>query len=107
MSKIKLASISEVPKDGMIEKVVGERTFLLASVNGAVKVMDGLCSHRQGHLAKGTLKANIVRCPVHGSEFDIMTGKMVRGPKIPLIGKAVDIKTYAPIIEGDDVLIEI
>lgn len=90
----------------MIEKVVGERTFLLANVNGAIRIMDGLCSHRQGHLAKGKLKGNIVKCPVHGSEFDLETGKVLRGPKIPLIGKAKDMRTYAPIIEGDDILIE-
>jgi nitrite reductase/ring-hydroxylating ferredoxin subunit len=107
MPKVKLASLSEVPKEGMIEKVVDGRTFLLANVNGAVRVMDGLCSHRQGHLVKGSLKGNVVKCPLHGSEFDILTGKSLRGPKIPLIGKSSDMKVYTPMIEGDDVLIDV
>lgn len=107
MTKVRLASAKEVPVGGMMEKVVGEMTFLLTNVDGKIRVMDGLCSHRKGHLVKGSLEGKVVRCPVHGSEFDVVTGKVVRGPKIPLIGKSSDLKTYVPILEGDDVLIEI
>jgi nitrite reductase/ring-hydroxylating ferredoxin subunit len=107
MTKIRLASVKEVPVGGMVEKIVDEMTFLLTNVNGKIGVMDGLCSHRKGHLAKGSFEGNVVRCPIHGSEFDVITGKVIRGPKIPLIGKAVDLKVYVPVIEGDDILVEI
>jgi len=107
MTRMVLASVSEVPKDGMLEKVVDGRTFVLAYANGKIKIMDGLCTHRQGHLAKGVLKGSIVKCPKHGAEYDFENGKAVRQPRVPLMGGSSDLKTYTPIIEGDNILINI
>jgi 3-phenylpropionate/trans-cinnamate dioxygenase ferredoxin subunit len=33
-------------------------------------------------LSNGKLNGNIVECPCHGSNFDVKTGKVVRGPAI-------------------------
>ena len=33
-----------------------------------------------GHLAKGELEGFVVRCPRHGSRFDVRTGAVKAGP---------------------------
>ena len=43
-------------------------------------VLANRCSHRGGPLAEGELVGDCLRCPWHGSEFDITTGRVRRGP---------------------------
>jgi Rieske Fe-S protein len=43
-------------------------------------VLANRCSHRGGPLADGDLIAGCLRCPWHGSEFDLATGQVRRGP---------------------------
>jgi nitrite reductase/ring-hydroxylating ferredoxin subunit/uncharacterized membrane protein len=43
-------------------------------------VLADRCSHRGGPLADGEMHGSCVRCPWHGSEFDVATGAVTRGP---------------------------
>lgn len=107
MSKVKVAKLPEVPPGSMMGLDIEGRYMLLANVDGKLYAMDGLCSHMAGRLWEGTLEGSIVKCPKHGSRFDVRTGEVVSQVKIPLIGKAKPMKTYKTSIEGEDVLIEI
>jgi nitrite reductase/ring-hydroxylating ferredoxin subunit len=51
------------------------------------------CTHRQGPLNGGTLDGSTVTCPWHGSQFDVRTGAVLRGPA------GVPLKTYRVIVE--------
>ena len=44
------------------------------------RVLANRCSHRGGPLAEGDLVDGCLRCPWHGSEFDVTTGHVRRGP---------------------------
>jgi uncharacterized membrane protein len=44
------------------------------------RVLANRCSHRGGPLVEGELHGDCLRCPWHGSEFDITTGQVRRGP---------------------------
>jgi nitrite reductase/ring-hydroxylating ferredoxin subunit/uncharacterized membrane protein len=44
------------------------------------RVLANRCSHRGGPLVDGDLDADCLRCPWHGSEFDVVTGQVRRGP---------------------------
>jgi 3-phenylpropionate/trans-cinnamate dioxygenase ferredoxin subunit len=56
------------------------RTVLVANVDGHYFAMDGLCSDQGGNLADGTLNGFVIRCPLHGSEFDVRTGEVLKEP---------------------------
>jgi Rieske Fe-S protein len=43
-------------------------------------VLANRCSHRGGPLADGDLSASCLRRPWHGSEFDLASGQVWRGP---------------------------
>lgn len=38
------------------------------------------CTHVGGPLDRGRVEAGIVTCPLHGSQFELTSGKVIRGP---------------------------
>jgi nitrite reductase/ring-hydroxylating ferredoxin subunit len=56
------------------------RTVLLVNVDGHFFAMDGLCSDQGGNLADGKLNGFAIRCPLHGSEYDVRTGEVLKEP---------------------------
>lgn len=106
LTKFKVASKSELGSNKMMGLEVEGRYILLANVDGGYYAMDGLCSHAGGKLWEGSLMGIIVKCPRHGSEFDLRTGKLVKKPRIPF-AKARDLKRYEVVVEGDEVFLDI
>ena len=65
------------------------------NVNGRLCATQNECTHRQGPLNEGELDGSTVTCPLHGSQFDVSTGAVLRGPATE------PLKTYAVVVEGD------
>jgi nitrite reductase/ring-hydroxylating ferredoxin subunit len=59
---------------------VGGVKIAVASVDGTMYAFGNTCTHRQCPLAKGELEDTTVTCPCHGSQFDVTTGAVLRGP---------------------------
>lgn len=103
MALTKIGLKAEVPLGGMIGIDVQGKKLVLFNVAGKVYAIDGICSHAGGHLWEGRLiNETTVKCPRHGSEYDVRTGKVLHGPWIPF-GKAYDLRTYQ-IIENEEEL---
>ncbi|HTY46960.1 MAG TPA: Rieske 2Fe-2S domain-containing protein [Methanomassiliicoccales archaeon] len=107
MVKVKVGKKSEMAVNSMIGVSAEEKMILVANVDGKIYSVQGFCTHMGGHLYEGKLIGNVVKCPRHGSEFDLTTGKNLKGPWIPLQKKPADLKTYVVIVEGDDVYVEV
>jgi uncharacterized protein YbjT (DUF2867 family)/nitrite reductase/ring-hydroxylating ferredoxin subunit len=83
--------ISEVPPGSVW--LIGD--VAVFSVEGGFCATQARCPHRQGPLSEGTIDGSTVTCPLHGAQFNIWTGAVLRGPaKDPL-------KTYSVTIEGE------
>jgi 3-phenylpropionate/trans-cinnamate dioxygenase ferredoxin subunit len=56
--------------------------ILLANCDGTILAMQNRCSHDDGPLHDGTLdrSACTVKCPRHGSVFDLRSGRVLRPP---------------------------
>ncbi len=65
------------------------------NVAGSVCATQAKCTHRQGPLTEGTLDGSTVTCPWHGSQFNVCTGAVLRGPARD------SLKTYPVIVQGD------
>jgi nitrite reductase/ring-hydroxylating ferredoxin subunit len=52
----------------------------VAGVNGTLYAFDNTCTHLHCSLAEGELDGTVVTCPCHGSQFDVTTGAVLRGP---------------------------
>jgi nitrite reductase/ring-hydroxylating ferredoxin subunit len=83
--------ISDVPPGSVL--LVGD--VAVFNVDGGFCATQARCTHRQGPLNEGTLDGSTVTCPWHGTQFNVCTGAVLRGPaKDPL-------KTYRVTVDGE------
>ena len=65
------------------------------NVDGNFCATQATCTHRGGSLGQGKLDGSTVTCPLHGSQFNVCSGEVLRGP-------AMDpVMTYRVVIDGD------
>jgi len=65
------------------------------NVAGSFCATQAKCTHRGGPLNEGTLDGSTVTCPWHGTQFNVCTGAVLRGPA------RGPVKTYGVIVEGE------
>ena len=65
------------------------------NVAGSFCATQTKCTHRGGPLNGGTLDGSTVTCLWHGSQFNVCTGAVLRGPATE------PVKTYRVIVEGE------
>jgi len=115
MSKfIEVAKIEEL-KSGTMKTVTAEgREILLARVGDKYYATDNRCPHMKGDLSQGKLEGIVVTCPVHGSQFDISNGQVVRWLKGGLMSKlggafksSKDLAVHNVKVEDGRVLVEV
>ncbi|MGI9309356.1 MAG: Rieske (2Fe-2S) protein [Gammaproteobacteria bacterium] len=70
-----LAASSEVTEGALHAVKAKGASVLLSRVDGQVRAVENRCPHFGMPMTKGTIAEGIVRCPWHGSEFDICSGK--------------------------------
>jgi 3-phenylpropionate/trans-cinnamate dioxygenase ferredoxin subunit len=115
MSKFtEVAKIEELKSGTMKAVIVEGREILLTRVGDKYYAVDGRCPHMQGNLSQGKLEGIVVTCPVHGSQFDISSGRVVRWLKGGLMSKVSralkmpkGLAVYNVKVEGRSVLVEI
>jgi nitrite reductase/ring-hydroxylating ferredoxin subunit len=70
----------------------------VANANGHLYALDDACTHLGCSLGKGKLEGTTVTCPCHGSQFDVTSGAVIRGPATrPVRSRMVQ-------VEGEDLL---
>lgn len=70
----------------------------VANANGNLYAFDNTCTHMGCSLANGKLDGTTVTCPCHGSQFDVTTGAVIRGPA------SRPVRSHAVKVEGEDLL---
>jgi nitrite reductase/ring-hydroxylating ferredoxin subunit len=74
------AAQATTPVGSLSLVVAGDRKIAIANIGGELHGFDDTCTHRGCSLAQGSLEGTVVTCPCHGSQFDVVTGAVVRGP---------------------------
>jgi nitrite reductase/ring-hydroxylating ferredoxin subunit len=70
------AELTKSPK-----RVLADGVAVVLVRDGAeIRALTETCPHLGGPLAEGTLEDGTIRCPWHGSRFDLATGAAVEGP---------------------------
>lgn len=93
------ARLGDVPPGGMKRVDIGARRILLANVGGRLYAVDDTCTHEDASLSSGALRGEWVKCPLHGSRFNVRTGEVVEEPAIEKLA------TYPVRIEAGEVWI--
>ena len=95
----KVATIDEINPAKYVSCLGKE--LALFSVKGKIYCISNTCTHIGGPLAEGHLEGNIVTCPWHSAQFDVITGKALRPPA------QSDVKSYTVKVEDNDVYVNI
>ncbi|MFO7996287.1 MAG: Rieske (2Fe-2S) protein [Dehalococcoidia bacterium] len=102
-------------KSGTMKMVVAAgREVLLARVGDKYYAAGNRCPHMKGDLSRGKLEGTVITCPVHGSQFDISNGQVVRwlkGGLMSKMGRALklskDLMVYNVKVADDKVSVEL
>lgn len=96
-----IAKTSDIRINEMERFVLNGRKILICHAEDQFYALDDTCSHEDASLYRGSFKNRCVTCPMHGSRFDIETGKPLDEPATEPVA------THKLKIEGEDILIEI
>ena len=116
MGRHVVATVDEIPPGGRKIVKVERREVGLFNLDGAYYALKNVCPHQGARVCLGkvsgtTLPSNvyefqyglqgrILRCPWHGWEYDLTTGRSVFDPEVKVV-------TYPVVIEDGKVLVEI
>ena len=73
---IKLININEIGNDDMMQVSVDNQNYLVAKINDTLYVTEDMCTHEDAELTMGCLDGTKVKCPLHGSYFDLTSGEI-------------------------------
>jgi nitrite reductase/ring-hydroxylating ferredoxin subunit len=82
-----LGKSGELPDNSVNPYYVDElqQRVSVARIGGKLYAFSDLCTHEGCQLSAGKLTGTTLMCPCHGSQFDVATGAVLRGPaKRPL-----------------------
>ncbi|MAZ87737.1 MAG: rieske [Cellvibrionaceae bacterium] len=80
---------------------VGSVELLLIQEAEQVYLIENRCPHMDAPLTFASVRGDVIRCPMHGIEFNLKTG--AGNTPAPL----APIKTYVPIYEGNMIGIDV
>ncbi len=80
---------------------VDGQPLCLVRAKGQVYAIQDVCSHADIPLSEGEVEGTTVECWLHGSQFDLVTGKPIGMPATE------PVPVYETKIEGDDVLVRL
>lgn len=101
MARFKIATLTDLSEDTLTKVEVEGKAIVIGLVDGKPFAMEGRCSHMGQDLSKGKKEGYLVRCKMHGAEFDIRTGDVLRNLQ------AKKLQTYPLTLEGEEVFIEL
>jgi 3-phenylpropionate/trans-cinnamate dioxygenase ferredoxin subunit len=77
---VKIGNAQDVPAGQMRVFDVGGTRVNVANASGHLYAFDDACTHMGCSLARGQLEGSTVTCACHGSQFDVTSGAVLRGP---------------------------
>ena len=92
-------ALSEIPAEGVIGVEVAGEPVAVVRAGGEVYALWDVCSHAEVPLSEGEVYDHTVECWLHGSCFDLRTGKPTGYPATE------PVPVYPVKIEGDDVYV--
>jgi 3-phenylpropionate/trans-cinnamate dioxygenase ferredoxin component len=93
--------LAELADESALHVDLDGEPICVARSNGQVHAIYDVCSHAEIALSEGDVDDGKIECWLHGSEFDLNTGKPTGLPATR------PVPVYAVKVEGDDVLVDV
>jgi nitrite reductase/ring-hydroxylating ferredoxin subunit len=102
MSEVKIGTVDDLKSGEMKLVKAGEKKLVLANIKGKYYCMNGICTHALAYLWDGVIDEDgRLTCPLHASQFDVKTGKVLGPPAIE------DEPVYKVKTKGKELFVEI
>jgi 3-phenylpropionate/trans-cinnamate dioxygenase ferredoxin subunit len=99
---VRVCSLAELPdEDSAIHVDAGGVPVAIVHAGGDYYAIHDVCSHADVPLSEGDVDGCTIECWLHGSRFDLRTGKPTGLPAIK------PVPVYALRLQGDDVLVSL
>ena len=99
---VRVCSVDDLPTVGAVQAVIGGKRIAIARDSaGDIHAIDDTCSHANVSLSEGDVEGTEIECWLHGSRFDLRTGKPTGPPA------TTPIAVYPVKIDGGDVFVSV
>ena len=98
---VRVADAVDIAPGKMRRVAVAGRRIMVCNVEGRYFATDDTCTHEDASLSSGSLRGELVKCPLHGSRFNVRTGEVQEDPATE------NLRTYTVRVEGGAILVEI
>ncbi|XRQ15635.1 non-heme iron oxygenase ferredoxin subunit [Actinomadura welshii] len=98
---VKVCALSDVPADGAIAVEVDDTPVAIARDGDDVFAVNDICSHAEVSLSEGEVYDGTIECWLHGSCFDLRSGKPTNPPATQPVA------TYKVKVEDGDVYVSL
>lgn len=97
---VRIGSSKDVHEGKMSVFTVAGTKVNVVHTGGNLFAIDDTCTHQGCSLARGQLSGTTVTCACHGSQFDVTSGAVLRGPA------EEPVRSWTVEIKGEDLLAE-
>lgn len=80
MPSVTVCALAQIPVGEMRCVSLPDRNLLVAHTSDGVFAADEMCTHEDARLCDGNLSGSLVKCPLHGSRFDLRSGAVLDDP---------------------------
>ena len=94
-------AVDDVENGSAIRVMIGSVPVAIVRSEGEVYAIHDVCSHANVPLSEGEVEDQTIECWLHGSRFDLVTGRPTGLPATK------PVPVYPVKIDGDDVLVSI
>jgi 3-phenylpropionate/trans-cinnamate dioxygenase ferredoxin component len=101
MSFVRACALADVPDEGALAVEIDDTPVAVVRIGAEVFALRDVCSHAEVALSEGEVYDHTIECWLHGSCFDLRTGKPTNPPATQ------PVPTYPVKIEGDDVYVSL
>lgn len=77
---VEVAKVHDIPPGEMLRVHAHGAWIVIVNLDGQYYALADTCTHEDASLFKGIFKDGCIRCPLHGSRFDVRTGKPLEEP---------------------------
>jgi len=99
---VRVCALDDLPKVGAVQADInGKLVAIVRDSAGDVHAIDDTCSHANVSLSEGDVEDTAIECWLHGSRFDLRSGKPIGLPA------TTPIAVYPVKIDGGDVFVSV
>jgi nitrite reductase/ring-hydroxylating ferredoxin subunit len=101
MTAKKIGLVKDMEFETVKGVVTDGKEILVVNLGKTYTAIGNRCTHMGCRLSGGRIDGETIRCPCHGSMFNVRTGEVVRGP-----AKKPE-PTYTVTIENDELFVDL